>query len=154
MWSKHILEERNQHVCQCDYRSDSSFTFMFVGSDFTSASFIFFAKEVMFWPVFLCLTIAWFVSRITQKLLIGFPWILAGRWVSAQNKSHFLLVEILIKGQIQEFFLTFLNIVRCEGLFQHFTWLMHGSWWNTCAPRWLVSMSEYHLMQIQIKIQI
>lgn len=34
-----------------------------------------------------CLLVGWIVRRITQKLLNGFPRILDGEWVLAQNRS-------------------------------------------------------------------
>ena len=51
-----------------------------------------------------------------KKLLNGFRQNLDERWVSAQNRPNLLLVQIRIKGRIQEFFLP-LYIVRHIGLF-------------------------------------
>ena len=47
------------------------------------------------------LQVGWFVGRVTQKQLSGFPSNLDGGWVSACNRPHYLLVQILLKGQIQ-----------------------------------------------------
>ena len=46
------------------------------------------AKEVVVSPVSVCKHIGWFVSRIAQKQLNGFPQNLDGWWVSAQNQPH------------------------------------------------------------------
>ena len=58
------------------------------------------------------------------------------RWVSAQNRPHLILVVIQIKGFFS--FLTFLT--WRERVFIHF--------FINFVFRWLVSMSEYNLMQI------
>ena len=47
--------------------------------------------------------VAWFFSRITQKLLNRFSQNLEGGWVSAQNRLHSLLVCIQIKGAFSHF---------------------------------------------------
>ena len=56
-------------------------------------------------PVSLC----WFVSRIRRKQLNRFPSNLDGGRVSAQNRST---VSADLYLRIQDFFLTFFNIVR------------------------------------------
>lgn len=40
------------------------------------------------------LSVSWFVCRITQKLQNWFPQNLTGGWDSAQNRAHWLLVQI------------------------------------------------------------
>lgn len=49
---------------------------------------------------------------------------------------------------------TFFDTVR-QGVLPTFLLIyqgiMHGCWWKHCVFMWLVSMSEYNLMQIQIK---
>ena len=60
-----------------------------------------------------------FVSRITQKLLTGFPWNLDRGWVLAQNRQHQRLVGLQIKGRARNFFSCFL--LHCQmGLFKIF----------------------------------
>lgn len=54
----------------------------------------------------------WFVSRVTQKLLTGFPWNLDRGWVLAQNRQHQLLVGLQIEGRAKNFFLAFFYIAR------------------------------------------
>lgn len=44
-------------------------------------------KEYIFSCVHMC-DYGWLVSRITQKLQKGFPWILNGEWVSVQNRPQ------------------------------------------------------------------
>ena len=75
----------------------------------------------------LCPFVGWFVSRITHKLLNRN---LNEGWILGQNRPHSLLVQILIKGQIKEFFSHFLY--QCEiGHFSTFPFIcqgtMHGS---------------------------
>lgn len=69
-------------------------------------------EEVLFSPVSKCLSVGWFVSRITKQLLHSFQQNLAGWWILAQNIPHNFLVLIQIKGRIQEFSLTFFILAR------------------------------------------
>lgn len=68
------------------------------------------------------LFVGWFVSR---KLLDGFPQNLDGARVAAQNRPHYLSVQLLKKGWIQVFFLTFFNIMR--GRFSIFSMIYQGT---------------------------
>lgn len=57
----------------------------------------------------------WFISRITQNLLNGFPWKLDGGWISTQDRTHELLVQLRIKGQIYGVYIPlFLEDAFCE----------------------------------------
>ena len=65
------------------------------------------AKEVLFSSAFVCLL----VNIIKQKLQDGLPQNLReGRNIS-QGRTHWTLVQIWIRGQIQFHFFTFFNIV-------------------------------------------
>ena len=59
--------------------------------------------EVMFLHMSVCWLVGWFVSRITQKLLNGFPWHLDGIWALAQIRPFGVVLD---DGLIQELFLT------------------------------------------------
>ena len=80
--------------------------------------FISSAKEVYF---FIRLLVSLFVSRIIQKALNQFAPNLMEEWGTGQGGTHYILVWIQIKKQIQEFFLIipFLNIARFS-VFPHF----------------------------------
>lgn len=87
-------------------------------------------KKVMISPMSIC----FFVSRITQKLLNEFPQNLDGKWVSTQKRPHKLLVQIQIKQQIKEFPF----FVKHWWFLLFYLGIMVGSW---CVFRWLVTMS-------------
>ena len=73
------------------------------------------------------LFVCWFVSRITQQPLNGFPWNLDGGWVSAQNRPPLILVQIRVKTWI--FFLTSYDVARCQHPYLS-QGIIHGSVWK------------------------
>lgn len=94
----------------------------------------YFFWQTGFWPVGLCLLPPPSLLPTTRRLcfrpclFFGFPQKLDERWVSAQNRPQKLLVQIQVKGQIQECFLNFLNIAIW--VFFNIFVIMHGSWWK------------------------
>ena len=81
----------------------------------TLVIFFFITKEVMFiFVAFLlvCFFIGWFVSRITQKLLYGFPQNLDEGWDEGQNRTFCTDPD---KGSHPEMFFHFLY--HCDHFF-------------------------------------
>lgn len=75
-----------------------------------------------------CWLVGWIVSRITQKLLIGFPPNFGGRWVLVQNRSQYLGSGL--RDRSRDFFFFFLLSLTS---FQK---------WNTCIHRVLLTATS------------
>lgn len=58
------------------------------------------------------MSVCWFVTRITRKLLNWFPRNLNEGWVSVQNRPHYIFVEIRMKMTDSGFFSYFLLTLR------------------------------------------
>ena len=78
-----------------------------------------------------------------------------GSWPRIDPVNY--MVQILLKGQIQAYCLTFFNIARESVLLIFFLsrlssssqGIMHGSWWKKSGIfKWMVSMIEYNLKQV------